>query len=468
MESKAGIARQRVFGFLSERGEWGATLPEIQHHLNMIGNTARPRRKELEEAGLVIDAGKTRKNSRGRDCIVWIAAPHKTTVETDVFKHSSLGPSAAHRWMPCPGSVAACKDYPRETNIYAAEGTAAHQVAEDCLRSGDDAEDHLGRELEVEGMTFTVSREMVDGIQLYLDVVRSDAKKMGAKILVERRVSLEKVHPGIFGTADAILIKGKLLKTYDLKYGRGIVIARENPQPLCYTVGAMLELDPKKKVEEAEMVIVQPRVTDPVKRWAVTRKYMNNFAKDLRAAAQATEAKDAPLVPGEKQCQWCDHKPNCPALEKFALDKAMAEFDEDGDLELPDVDDMGDNAMIEVLRWAPMIRGYLSAIETKAWKMLENGGAVEGYKLVDKRATRKWIDANAAVKKLMEMGLEDDEIFHAPSMLTPAQMEKLFTKDLRADMAELVVKESSGTKMVPEDDPAPAVSAGAASDFADD
>ena len=39
--------------------------------------------------------------------------------------HSKLGASSTGRWMNCPGSVEATKDYPETTNIYAAEGTAA-------------------------------------------------------------------------------------------------------------------------------------------------------------------------------------------------------------------------------------------------------------------------------------------------------------------------------------------------------
>ena len=47
-------------------------------------------------------------------------------------------------------------------------------------------------------------------------------------------------------------------------------------------------------------------------------------------------------------------------------------------------------------------------------------------------------------------------------------MEKLLAKEDRKAMSDLTESKSSGTKMVPESDPAPAVSAGAVSDFADD
>tara|TARA_R110000765_G_scaffold208631_2_gene313764 strand:- start:689 stop:2185 length:1497 start_codon:yes stop_codon:yes gene_type:complete len=385
-----------------------------------------------------------------------------------VAQHSSLGPSATSRWMNCPGSIDACKDYPRETNEFAAQGTAAHEVAEKCLKSGDDAADWAGRDIKVEGMTFEVDKEMVHGVQMYLDTVRSDAKKMGAKIHAEKRFDISKVHPGIFGTADAVLVNKKFLKVYDLKYGRGVVEVRENSQALTYAVGAILMFDKHKKVEEIEMIIVQPRVTDPVKRWTVTRKYMNEFAKKLRLAAQATEAEDAPRIPGEKQCQWCQHKPHCPEAKALAMEKAMIDFDKDGDMVVPDVEELGDNSIAELMKWLPFLQGYIKSVESRALHLLEAGSKVEGFKLVDKVGRRAWEDEKKAIKGLKKLGLDDDDIYHPQVMLSPSQMGKLLTKELRDEMDGFVVKKVSGVKMVPEDDPAQEVSAGVVSDFADD
>jgi len=390
----------------------------------------------------------------------------------DMPKHSRLGPSGAAGWMGCAGKVNAEKAYPREENIYAAEGTAAHEVGERCLKKGWDAEKFLGKVIKVADWEFKVDREMVNGVQMYLDVVRGDYKDMGLPtpiLHIEKRLDMSAIHPDIFGTSDAVLHTTKLLKVHDLKYGRGVVEVRENPQPLLYGVGAMLEFDKNKEIEEIEMVIIQPRTANPIRRWTVTRKYMNDFAKEARKAAYATEDPDAPRTPGEKQCQWCQHKPHCPEAEAFALEKAMIEFDDEGDLIIPEVEDMGDNSLSEVLRWSGYVQSYLKAVEAKALQMLERGETVDGFKLVDKRPVRRWLDDNKAVKALKrKYGLRADDIYHPGAMLSPAQMEKLLTKDQRDDMDKLVSRESSGTKMVPEDDPAQEVSAGVASDFADD
>ena len=351
-------------------------------------------------------------------------------------QHSSLGPSATSRWMNCPGSIDACKDYPRETNEFAAQGTAAHEVAEKCLKSGDDAADWAGRDIKVEGMTFEVDKEMVHGVQMYLDTVRSDAKKMGAKIHAEKRFDISKVHPGIFGTADAVLVNKKFLKVYDLKYGRGVVEVRENSQALTYAVGAILMFAKHKKVEEIEMIIVQPRQS--------CGQYWH------------------------QQCQWCQHKPHCPEAKALAMEKAMIDFDKDGDMVVPDVEELGDNSIAELMKWLPFLQGYIKSVESRALHLLEAGSKVEGFKLVDKVGRRAWEDEKKAIKGLKKLGLDDDDIYHPQVMLSPSQMGKLLTKELRDEMDGFVVKKVSGVKMVPEDDPAQEVSAGVVSDFADD
>jgi len=384
--------------------------------------------------------------------------------------HSLLGASNTSRWMNCPGSVNATKDYPNTTNIYAAEGTAAHSIGDACLKSHKDADEYMGNKVDVDEWQFEVDREMVTGVQMYLDVVREDMENMNAKqIYAEQRVDLSKVHEGMFGTADAILIKDKYLKVYDFKYGRGVVEVRENTQALFYAVGALLLMDKKKEVQEIEMIIVQPRVTDPIKRWTVTRQYLKDWIVKLKACAEATIPEDAPRVAGEKQCQFCQHKELCPELEAFVLDKAMVEFNDEDEIEITETDRLSEEDVTRILRWSTFIQNYLKAVESKALRKLQKGEKIKGFKLVEKRASRHWNKEVDVENRLTDMGLLKGEIYTEPSLLSPAQIDKLLTKDQKEEMnTDLVVKKSSGTKMVPESDPAPEVSAGVESDFADD
>lgn len=63
-------ARRRVFDLL-ERVRGGLTDEEIQEALHMSANTERPRRIELERAGVVADSGRQRPTRAGMAAVIW-------------------------------------------------------------------------------------------------------------------------------------------------------------------------------------------------------------------------------------------------------------------------------------------------------------------------------------------------------------------------------------------------------------
>ena len=71
-EGTAEAGRARVLSLLRRQG--AMTLQQIEDALGWNGNTVRPRRKELESAGLVVDSGKTAKTKSGRNAVLWEAA----------------------------------------------------------------------------------------------------------------------------------------------------------------------------------------------------------------------------------------------------------------------------------------------------------------------------------------------------------------------------------------------------------
>lgn len=52
----------------------GLTDAEGQLALSMEGNTYRPRRRELQQAGSIKESGTKRKTSSGRNAVVWVRA----------------------------------------------------------------------------------------------------------------------------------------------------------------------------------------------------------------------------------------------------------------------------------------------------------------------------------------------------------------------------------------------------------
>ena len=161
--------------------------------------------------------------------------------------HALLSASGMHRWSACPGSVnlttslkAAGLIVDRVTS-YQAEGSAAHELGEKCLRQGADAESYVTHWLNTEGNTpVQVSDEMAEAVQLYLDYVRS----IGAgseppgdrRFFIEQTFDLSAFYPGLFGTADCVCfhIPSRTLFVIDFKYGQGVAVeAIGNPRCRC-------------------------------------------------------------------------------------------------------------------------------------------------------------------------------------------------------------------------------------------
>lgn len=73
MVPECATLRRAVLAAVRAAGEDGLTDEEVQDRLAMSGSTQRPRRRELEKAGLVRDSGRTRQTRSGRNAVVWVA-----------------------------------------------------------------------------------------------------------------------------------------------------------------------------------------------------------------------------------------------------------------------------------------------------------------------------------------------------------------------------------------------------------
>jgi hypothetical protein len=60
---RTGTQRARVLDAIRTAGRDGLIDEEIEDALHLDGNSARPRRKELEEGGLIVDSGQRRQHA---------------------------------------------------------------------------------------------------------------------------------------------------------------------------------------------------------------------------------------------------------------------------------------------------------------------------------------------------------------------------------------------------------------------
>jgi hypothetical protein len=76
--------------------------------------------------------------------------------------------------------------------------------------------------------------------------------------------------------------------------------------------------------------------------------------------------------------------------------------------------------------------------------------------LVAKRAIRSWADEDQALVAMMNEGIPEDELTQV-KVISPAQAEKVLKKHGKQLPANQVVAVSSGSTLVAESDPRPAV-----------
>lgn len=392
-------------------------------------------------------------------------------------KHSNLGPSSAKRWMNCPGSVAATADtLPQPPSKFAAEGTVAHDLAERLVTGK--ITDHalmgrVGDIQEQEGFDIEITEEMVNAVILYRDFIVAETKAMtlskGSTPVVgkaEVRVKATSIDSALYGTADYLLYKkGSALRVFDFKYGQGVAVdPEENEQMGIYAVAAM-DSEAGSAFSVVELVIVQPRAGgDPVRRWVANRgTWIADFRDTLKAAVKATRVPNAPRAAGE-WCRWCAAKSICATAAAEVQKQAMVDFSRPAPAKttaLPDISNLTLAQMTQALEWESHISGWFDAVKVHIRALLDSGQEVPGYKLVEGKSNRKWIDENKVIEELEPLfgraGLFESKL------LSPAKLEKLVGK---GNLDHLTFKPEGNKAIAKESDARPAAKNSAAVDFA--
>jgi len=289
------------------------------------------------------------------------------------LEHAKLSPSAAERWMSCPGSIRLSEGIKDVSSSYAEEGTLAHKIAEECLTKGlsiadikdcdEDMRHHIGHYL-------TYVYEVMDGKTPYAEV----------------RLDLGDWIANGFGTADVVGIRNTTLVIIDLKYGIGKVSAIDNPQLKLYALGALAKAS-KYKITDVELHIAQPRINNWSK-YIMSPSELLEFGEDVKVKAELCFTDNAPLNPSEKACQWCRAKATCPALYEHNV-KIVGD-----DFKPLSPERMTDAQLKLVLDNKVLIEKWLKSVEGHVFDMLKEGGTFEGYKVVAGRSVRSWA-ANA-------------------------------------------------------------------------
>lgn len=370
-------------------------------------------------------------------------------------EHSPMGPSSGERWMNCSASVDFTKDMKDRNSIYAAEGTAAHELSEWMRNEGKPAKHYLGREIKAKGFTFEVTQEMATNVQQFVDYCDEFCDD---DVFVEERVHYTAWVPNGWGTADDIRFKETVCKLTDLKYGKGVKVnAKNNTQLLLYALGVFQEYHHLYDIEEFILAIHQPRLNH-VDEWTVTTKELLVWARDVVMPAAQEVLEGGKFFPG-KWCQFCRGKNLCEA-------RANANVDDFDDLDGTPVNAIPNYRLAELLDKVPEIKQWCADIEARALSEVQRGNPVGEYKLVAGRSYRKWKDSAEAEKALRGVRkLKVADILPA-KLISPAQAEKLLGKG-HAILDDLVNKGPGKPVLVPGSDPRPPLQVDAEDEFDD-
>jgi hypothetical protein len=372
--------------------------------------------------------------------------------------HSKLGASSAYRWFECPGSVRLLEALPsRPSSAPAEEGTAAHELAEKCLLSGEPAAAYVGRTV----YNHLVDEDMARAVQMYLDeVARILAENPNAEVMVEQKFHLDWIDDRMFGTNDcSVIAHFDTLYVLDYKHGRGIPVeAVGNKQMMYYALGAAREAD----VENICMIIVQPRCAHkdgPIRRWTITMDDLIEWQDtELLPAVEAVD-KPSPTFKAGDHCFFCEGKGECPAIRDKAVALIGETFEDmsDSSVSLPDPEVLSSEEIAKILDSTKMLDGWLKAVDKVAEERLRSGNEVPGYKLVRGRSLRKYRnEAEAKKAAIDEFGA--DKCLTEPELLSIAQLEKKVGKKAVASFEkQQVIKPEGKIVLARESDSRPAI-----------
>lgn len=361
-------------------------------------------------------------------------------------------------WLTCSGSLLANLAADDEAGFEAAEGTVAHSVGEEWLKTGERPDHLVGDIVEIdeghEVFHIEITTEMLDFVQEYVDW----CMYLPGDKFVEKRVYFSQLTPipKQGGTADHFALEPGVLTITDLKYGIGEpVSAEENTQAMLYALGVFYEWDWAYNFQRIVIRIAQPR-RDNMDVWETTRDRLMEFAGYVKARAALAWVPNAPRTPSEKGCRWCKVKRDCPAYLTIAediADDAFADLDEistermeramkrlDQRIEPPVLEKpmkLTTKQLIKLSQYGSLFKSFFEGIDEELISRAQDGEKVPGKKLVEGVSHRVFTSEEEAEEAVAEAGLDPLDLYVAKTR-TPAQMEEMLMKKRGLKKAEAV------------------------------
>lgn len=368
--------------------------------------------------------------------------------------HAALSPSSAKRWCSCTPSARLNQKY---TDIfgdkgseYAEEGTLAHSLAELKLRreNGEINDFLYGEQLKALG---DIPPGMDGYTDDYCDAVLTElyaARKVDpyAQLFVEQQLSMDEWIPECFGTSDAVIVSEYGLVVVDLKYGKGVAVsAVGNYQERIYALGAYAAFRELYDFKHIKMMIVQPRLESVTEEVLTIEELLQWAEEEIVPAAQLAWRGEGDFHSGD-WCRFCNVKAICRENVLNSLSVIQNMFDS------PDV--ISDEQLEKMLPFLDTAEDWIKDVRAYVYNQALQGKTWRGYKLVQgRRPGRVWKDESTVIDQLSRAGYTKEQIYTAPKLKSPADLEKELKKSAFDALVSKYVFQGDGKlTLVPESD----------------
>lgn len=365
------------------------------------------------------------------------------------MSHAILSPSGAERWLNCTPSARLELTFPDRAGQAAEEGTLAHSLGELLIKFKLDRIKKFVFEQELQvirdhRLYDHSMEEHAENYALYVleQLAAAQAKTKDSILFTEQKLDLTSYIPEGFGTSDIVIIADGTMHVIDLKYGKGVpVSAVNNRQMRLYALGALVQFEQIYDISQVSMTIYQPRL-DSISTWTIPVEELTSWAKDelIPRAALAFDGK-GDFVPG-KHCQFCKARAVCRAFADHNLVITKHEF------KAPDL--LEDEEVSDIMDRAKLFQNWLTSVEDYALDMAVNYNKQwPGYKVVEGRSNRKYMDESAVLTKLKDNGFDLDKVAPREVLGITAMEKEVGKKSFGEMLAALIIKPSGKPTLAP-------------------
>jgi hypothetical protein len=355
--------------------------------------------------------------------------------------------------MQCPASVRLTMGIADKSNSAAQRGTYIHKMGEDMLNGKGYGVG--GTVTDDSGLTTHIDAEMMNEANAYVGYVNDiiDSEQGNVELIVEADIDIFPEYD-LGGHADAVILTDNTLHVIDLKTGRIPVSAENNSQLMLYAYGLYTEYSFDYEFEKVILHIVQSNCNsgNNTNSHKLSLDELLEFSDHAMEKAKLALQEDSTCSPSTDACEWCGYNGKCKALLAYTNELL-------GDFKNLDADEVPIADVIDLVKNEKLITGLISAYKKRMQETLEAGEEIPGYKLVEQRKNKTWVDEINAYEKLKTWMKVDD--FTTRKIATPTQVIKLLGNGIstrKKNVLDSLWTVPSGTVvMAPESDKRPAV-----------